>query len=164
MGIEVFLQGVGIVGIKRVSVSQDATGRDLVDVARQHGLQTDGPEQVFVFKEDQDEPLPLDTQLVKGEITPRSHVHVHCCRKIEVSVNFNGATQTHAFSPSATLAKVMKWTAKAFGMSEQDASEHALQLCNSGSRPSADTHVGTLGSSHGCSVCLDLVAKQRIEG
>jgi hypothetical protein len=51
-----------------------------------------------------------------------------------------------------------------FNLPEIDATEHALQVCGSATRPDADTHIGALVSAQGCALCFDLVAKRRVEG
>ena len=58
-----------------------------------------------------------------------------------------------------------RWAAlKAFGLSEEDASEHALQIAGTVTRPEPDTHIGTLVHCPDCAIVLDLVAIERING
>jgi len=162
--IEVFLQGAGISRTQLVRLPENATVNDLVEAARQHGLQLAEGEPPIVMLEDSDEPLPLEAKLVDAGLKHRGRVHIHRCRRVEVTVNFNGVTKVHPFSPGQTLQRVKAWAAKQFGMSEADAAEHALQICDSTERPSEDTHLGSLVTRPGCAVCFDLVPKQRIEG
>ncbi|MCZ7600609.1 MAG: hypothetical protein M5U09_26750 [Gammaproteobacteria bacterium] len=99
-------------------------------------------------------------------IVHRGRVHVHRCRRVAVSVNFNGDTTGEDFPPSATVGRVKKWAVskKAFNLQSVDATEHVLQMCNSSTRPDEDVHIGTLVTAPDCRLCFDLVAKQRVEG
>ncbi len=97
-------------------------------------------------------------------IKNRERIHIHRCRKIKVSVNFNGKEAAESFPPSKTIAKVKRWADKQFGIEGVDATEHALQICGTAKRPDEDTHLGTLVRSRNCEVCFDLVPKKRVEG
>lgn len=163
--IEIFLQGEGIADITLVRVSAAGTVRDIITAGQAVGLRVDGG-QLLVFAEDADEPLQQNQSLQDAGIGQRSRVHVHRCRKIEVSVNFNAGLKTRSFPPSATMERVKRWATgpQGFELSHIDATEHVLQRCNTATRPDEDIHLGSLVQAGTCAVCFDLVPKLRVEG
>jgi hypothetical protein len=164
--IEVFVQGRGIPSIILVRVPEEGTVRDLLEVVRRSGARLENGAPVIVMLENTDEPLTLEVPLAVAGIGPRSRVHVHTCLRIEVTVNFNGSSKERAFPPSVTVGHVHRWAVgkEGFNLPELDATEHALQICGSATRPNEDIHIGALVSVPACMVCFDLVAKRRVEG
>ena len=162
--IELFLQGESISQIVLVTVPEHGTVRDIIDAARAHGLRTEGTETPLVFLEGEDEPLAEGAALETSGVRPRGRVHVHRCRKVQVTINFNGREKSHRFSPATTVGVVKAWADEKFGLSGVDATEHALQRCGTTERPSEDTHIGSLVRAGDCALCFDLVPKQRVEG
>lgn len=162
--IEILLQGEGITRITTITVNSDGLVRDVVTAAKAQGLKLPEDQEIRIWMENSDEPLDMDGTLKKAGVKKHSRLHVHRCPRIKVNVNYQNKTETHPFAPSATIGEVKKWADKKFGLSPVDATEHALQLCNSAERPSVDVHLGSLTSAPDCAVCFDLVPKQRVEG
>ncbi len=108
--IEIFVQGEGRPTISLIRVKQDATIEELVVAAIAQGAYhvTNG-DQCLVSLEEADEPFTPGVTLTSAGIHHRSRVHLHRCRKIEVTVSFNGQDKSRAFSPAATIARVTKW-------------------------------------------------------
>lgn len=163
---ELFLQGEGMRDIALVRVPEDSTVRDVVDAARAQGLRVQDGEDPVVTLENQEEALDLDAQLSTAGIGNRGRVHVHRCKRVEVTVGFNGRDKLDGFPPSATIKRVTKWAVgkQGFDLAETDAADHLLQLRGSAERPDEDAHIGTLVEVPDCSVRLDLVPKSRVEG
>ena len=164
--IELFVQGEGIKDIVLVEVATVGTVRDILVALKAAGHGLGHEEQVAVFLEEEENPIDLDQPLHQAGVHHRKHVHIHRCHHIEVTVNFKERSEKRQFSPSATIKRVKKWATgpQGFKMSELDASEHALQICGTSTRPDEDTHVGSLVSHPSCTVCFDLVPKKRVEG
>ena len=164
--IEIFIQGEGIPKITLVTVDPKDVVTFLIELARKHGLTTPEESEVFVFIENTAIPLALDMKIDEVGLSPRSRVHVHRCKQVEVTVNFNADQTKGYFPPSATIAWVKMWSVgkKGFDMPEVDATEHLLQVCRSTDRPDEDVHIGTLVKASDSAICFDLVAKQRVEG
>jgi len=164
--IELFLQGEGIPDIMLVQVARHGTVQDVIQAARAHGLSAPEGVEVFIFLEDAAESLAPGSTLEAAGIGHRGRVHVHRCRQVEVTVNFNADQKTESFPPSATVARVMEWAVskRGFNLTDVDATEHALQVCGTTDRPDEDIHIGTLVQVSTCGLCFDLVAKQRVEG
>ncbi len=164
--IEIFIQGEGIAKIALVKVDPKDTVADLVKVAREHGLSAPEDAEIFVFVENTDVPLELDAKIDEVGLVPRIRVHIHRCKGVEVTVNYNHRQEKGFFPPSATVDWVKEWSVgkDQFDMSPVDATEHVLQVCNSSDRPDGDVHIGTLVKFSAETLCFDLVPKQRVEG
>lgn len=163
--IELFLQGEGIPEIQLIRVLRHCTVRELIEKARAiPGPLSPGDAATTLLLEDSDEELALDATLQQAGIRHRQRVHCHRCRRIEVMVNFNGASKARQFPPSQTVAKVKHWADDQFGLKGVDTTEHALQLCGNSTRPDEDIHLGALVRFPHCTLCFDLVPKKRVEG
>jgi hypothetical protein len=160
--IDIFYQGHGIREVEHIEVRPDHTIAVIKEILlEKHGL---GPD-TLIFLEDQE--IPLGEQLVIAELCGPTGVkmHVHRCRHVEVSVTFAGETKHHRFGPAATLARIKHWAAVTkFGMTEEEAGEHLLQIAGTHDRPAPGTHVGTLANCPDCRVQFDLVPDERVNG
>ena len=162
--IELFVQGEEVREVTLIRVPHDGIVRDIIkSVSEQCGIDA-GAENINVLIEDSDDEIPLDATLKEVGIKHRHRVHLHRCRRVEVSVNFNSVTKAQTFSPGATIAKVKRWADDAFELKGIDATEHALQICGTNKRPDLDVHVGSLVQHPQCQICFDLVPKKRVEG
>lgn len=166
--LRLFVQGEGLAEIQVVNIGSDSNVAELIKmVAAKVGGEfaaADAEGGLVVTFEDEDKEISHKDSLKKAGIRDRSRVHIHRCRKVKVTVNFNGETEVDNFPPSTTVGKVKKWADKKFDIDKIDATEHALQLCGTATRPDEDTHIGTLTKNPPCSVCFDLVPKRRVEG
>ena len=160
--IDVYYQAEGVREIGHLEVDLDATfGSVKALVLDRHGLDADE----LVFLENTEEPLS-DMLAVGDQADARGvKAHVHRCRHIEIKVTFNGETVQRRFGPSTTVARVKHWAAvKKFGMTEEEASEHALQIVGTHDRPSPGTHLGALTTCPACHLAFHLVPDERVNG
>lgn len=164
--IELFVQGEGIKDVVLIKLDATETVGDIVLALKAGGLEFENEEQVAVYLEEDEDPADLSQSLHHAGIHNRSNIHINRCRHVSVTVNFNGQSSTDEFPPSATIKRIKKWATgqRGFDMSDLDASEHALQLCGTSSRPDEDAHVGDFASYPNCNVSFDLVPKKRVEG
>lgn len=165
--LQLFVQGEGIADIQLVRVAEQSTLRELLKKFSSVFTDTEvasATDEFIFLLEDSERELASDKSLKELGIKNRERVHIHRCRKIKVSVNFNGKEAAETFPPSKTIAKVKRWADKEFGIEGVDATEHALQICGTAKRPDDDTHLGTLARRPNCQVCFDLVPKKRVEG
>lgn len=165
--IDIFLQGEGIPEITLLRLPGHGKVRDILDAAQERGLCLAGDEHsLLLLLENTEDAVALDLLLEEAHIGHRSRVHVHRCRRLEVTVNFNAEHRTHAFSSAMTVERVQRWAVgeDGFNLPDIDATEHLLQLCNSNIRPDEDTHIGSLVQFPTCRLCFDLVPKVRVEG
>lgn len=160
--IDLFYQGEGVGEIEHIELEPDATFAVLkARLVEKHKIPLDA----LLFIEDEDEPID-ERVLLKDRATAKGlKVHIHRCRHVEVTVTFNGETVQRRFPPSATVSRVKRWAAeKKFGMSEEEAGEHALQIAGTHDRPAPGTHIGALTDGKVCFLAFDLVPDERING
>lgn len=160
--IDLFCQGEGIGEILHIELEPSATFAVLKSrLAGRHPI----PDDVLLFIEDKDEPID-ESVFVKDCATATGlKVHIHRCRHVKVTVTFNGKMVERHFAPSSTVARVKRWAAeKEFGMSEDDAGEHVLQIEGTHDRPAPGTHVGALTNDRADSLSFDLVPDERVNG
>jgi len=164
--LQLFVQGEGIADIQLVRVVEQSTLRELAGKLGFALTEADAvsADNIIFLLEDSERELPSDKSLKELGIKNRERIHIHQCRKVKVSVNFNGREVADAFPPSKTIAKVKHWADKQFGIEGVDATEHALQIGGTAKRPDEDVHLGALVRRPDCQVCFDLVPKKRVEG
>jgi hypothetical protein len=159
--IDIFYQAHGLREIEHIEAQADETVAAVkARLIAKHGCEAD----TLVFLEDQENPLD-DNELI-GKVcgAAGAKLHLHRCRQVEVAVTFVVDTQRHKFAPAATVARVKAWAARKFGMTEDEAGEHVLQISGTQERPAPGTHIGTLASCPDCRIRFDLVPDQRING
>lgn len=160
---KLFLQFEGHKKIELIEVAHDARVSDVLVAATHVGFCAKSFSDAFVFSGDSGDPLSLCAVLSEVGICSKHRVHIHSCKRIEVTVNFNGQAETKKFPPSATIDKVKKRFVNKFELACVDASEHVLQICCTDKRPEPDCQIGALVSGC-CEVCFDLVPIKRVEG
>ena len=133
--IDIFYQGHGIREIEHIEAGRDHTVAVIKEVLfSKHACEAD----TLVFLEDRE--TPLDNHIVIFELvqSASANLHLHRCRHVEVTVRFNGKPATRKFPPSATIAHTKQWAAvKEFGMTEEEAGEHLLQIAGHEGSPRA---------------------------
>jgi len=160
--IDVFYQGEHIREIEHIEIDDGhSIGTIKALISKKHG----GHEAMLLFLEDGNEPLDETTEISRIDCGKNLRIHVHRCHHVDVAVTFAGETVGHRFRPGATIARIKCWAAeRKFGMTEEEASEHRLQITGTDERPAPGTHVGTLASYPACRVSFDLVPDERING
>lgn len=161
-GIDVFYQGEHIREVSHLELDPAHTIEILkAKIIEKHG----GHEELLIFLEDADEPLALT--VVVGELFKAGpgKVHVHRCRRVDVTVSFGQEVAKGHFGPGATVAHVKNWAAeKKFHMTPADAAEHRLQIKGTHEQPPPGTHIGALESCSACAIAFDLVPAKRVQG
>lgn len=161
--IQLFLQFEGNRSIELIQLDSEAPGREILSAAQRLGFAEPHLKHAHVFGFETEAPLDLDVPLSKQGIRDKHRIHVHRCKKVEVTLHFNEVTKVMEFPPANTVDYVKKRFVHAIDMSPVDATEHVLQLCRTEDRPEPDTQIGTLVSGC-CSLCFNLVPIKRIEG
>ncbi len=160
--LDIYYQGHGIREIDHIEVGRDHTVAIIKEIlVKKHGLESD----TVIFLEDQEEPLGDHLVIFELVQATSANLHLHRCRHVDVTVRFNGKPVQRTFAPSATIAHVKHWAAvKGFGMTEEQAGEHLLQIAGTKDRPAPGVHIGTLTSCPECKVTFDLVPDERVNG
>lgn len=160
--IDLFYQGEGVREIEHLEIDPDTTFANLkVRLIEKHG----GASDCLLFVEDEDDPVD-DEQTVKDRAGGKGlKLHLNRCRHVAVSVTYNGETIERKFTPAATVARVKRWAAeRKFGMTEDEAGEHVLQIAGTHERPAPGTHIGALTPRGSCAIAFDLVPDERVNG
>ena len=110
----------------------------------------------------------LDPQktLEEAGVVERCHVHVTSCKAVVVKVRFAGQTpMEESFPPASTADSILKWAAspKGFKLTDSQAAKHVLGLCGTNTELDQADHIGFFADDD-CSVCLDLLPRDRFEG
>ena len=157
-----FVQVQGSSNVVEVSIAEQATATELLEVLASAGVST-SPE-VSVFIDESEEHVSAETKGVLANLHHGARVHVTRCRRIKTSVHYVDKTIERAFGPGVRVHTVKKWAAREFNLDHADAAEHVLQICRSTERPASDTPLHTLAHGSDCAVCFDLVPEKRVEG
>lgn len=159
--VTVFYQAEGLAAIEVIEVSPDTTVGALRELlVQKHGWTSE----VVLFAEDVDD--ELDAVIILSDVAgdTGAKVHAHRCRNVGVQVTFNGVTRPYDYKPSATIARIKHRAAMDFGLSEEAAAEHVLQIKGTTDQPTPGTHVGALVRHPQCSIAFDLIPKMRVQG
>jgi hypothetical protein len=94
------------------------------------------------------------------------HIHCHTCRRVRVTVSYNGVEKHHNFSPATTIDTARLWAVSKFGINAVDAETLILKISGVVKPPQPDAHLGDLVRADGhCAVALELVPDEgRVNG
>jgi hypothetical protein len=108
---------------------------------------------------------PLDAGTTLADLPPNAHISRGACKRVEVTVKFNGEEEGKDFPPGATVAAVFAWATggSAFELPAAQRPKHVLALCGTQTQPDKSTHLSELVSKD-CELCFSLVPKVRFEG
>lgn len=160
--IEVYLHGSGTTEEKLVSVPEDSTVQDLIDAAKRVGF-PDIPDLILVLEEEE-EPLVPSARLRDCGVKNKHHLSCHTCRKIAVTVNFNGSAKERKFAPSRKVKGVLKWALSEFGLTGADAENKELRLGGTqGTVLQSQQHIGSFVNGS-CDLLLFLTAVVEVNG
>ncbi len=160
--VDIFYQCDGVTSIEHIEIEHGSTFSTLKElIAAKHKLKG----ALLLFLEDGEDPVNEADKICAKSNPAGIKAHVHRCRRIGVTITFNGETVEAAFPPSATIARLKKWAAeKKFDMTEEEASEHVLQIAGTHERPAPNIHIGALIECKKCKIAFDLVPDERING
>ena len=118
-----------------------------------------------VWLEDHKEPLDPEKTLAEVGVVDRCHLHVSTCKGVAVKVRFGGDTIEELFPPATTSDSILKWGAgpEGFKLTDSEAAKHVLAICGTDTELDQADHIGFFADDD-CSVCLDLLPKERFEG
>lgn len=144
---------------KLVKIDEDATVEELLN-----RIAPDADGDIHLTIEGEEEPHDRHRKLRECGLKHRHHVHCHRCRKVAVTVFYNGE-QSRSFSPSATIEKVVHWALRAFGLKGADALDKVLRLPDAPNEVLPESaHIGSFVKPHACEVRLNLTGKVEVNG
>jgi hypothetical protein len=162
--MEIFVLGIGIPDVKDRVVEPSDNISQLLQEAVKLGFPAEALIEALVFLEDGDEPVAHSSTWVDAGAREGSRVHVHTCRRIEVSCNYNGQTKKEGFSPTARVRRVKDAFGRHFEVDPHGIGSFTLLVCGSQSEPDENTQVGTLTTYPKCELCFDLVKRENVQG
>jgi hypothetical protein len=160
--IDIFYQGEGITALEHIEIAENEPFGSLrVAIAEKHGLGGNA----VLFIEDEADPIGDDVLIVSKAGRAGVKAHLHRCREVKATVHFKDKSVHHSFAPGTTVARVKHWAAvRKFGMTDEEASHHHLQIAGTTVQPDPGTHIGTLVTAGKCAVAFDLVSTPRVNG
>ena len=122
-------------------------------------------EGALVWLEDSKEPLDPEKTLAELGVVERCHVHVSTCKEVLVKVRFGGDSLEESFPPPTSAEFILKWAARpeGFKLTDTEVAKHVVSICGTNTELDQADHIGYYADDV-CSVCLDLVPKERFEG
>lgn len=145
---------------KAIEIIEVEPGKKIEDL----GIECLG-EGAFVWLEDVDEALDPAKTLADAGVVHRCHVHVSLCKDVTVKVRYNGLTTEDSFSPATSGGVILKWAVSPenFKLTDSQSAKHLLAICGTDTDLDPAEHVGFFADDD-CSICLDLVPKEKFAG
>jgi hypothetical protein len=162
--MEIYVSGVGIRDVKDRLVEPNHKVSDLLQDIVKLGFPAEALIEALVFVEDQFEPADHSITLLDAGVREGSRVHIHTCRRIEVSCHYNGNTRKMDFPPSGRVHHVKEKFSREFGIDPHDFGSFTLLICGSQEEPEENTQIGTLSTFPKCELCFDLVKRENVQG
>jgi len=161
--LEIYIHGENNREPKLVEVAENSTVPDIINRYKQE-FHSDAPaEEIEIFIENEQEPVKKDRPSDEIGLKKRGHFHCHRCKKIAVTIIYNGEDKTFQFEPSATGKKILKKAIAAFNINEHDAGDYLLKLDDKTILQASD-HIGSYASYPQCSVKLNLTPTKPVQG
>jgi hypothetical protein len=161
--IQVYVHAENVREPKLIEVHEKATSEELIIIYQQEYPDTGTLEEIVLFFEDEEEPRfkgHPDEHKGPGK---RSHIHFHRCKKIEVTVFYNGEDKIFQYSPATTIKKIKSKAIHSFGIKESDAGDYLIKL-EDGTVLQAADHIGSFVGSPRCHIKLFLTATKPVQG
>ena len=172
--IEIFIHGPGIqpkvASVKGDNVLLEVLEAEGVPGVRDEGVLVfvdecgDALDEAIEIEDGEDKHEPCDARRTIAEIAIKSgtHVHVHKCRRILVTVTYNGVDKKHKFSPATTISTATKWAKRKFKI--DPTSDFVLQISGTKTVPRQNEHLGDLVIGGVCTLSFDLVTEVNPQG
>ncbi len=118
-----------------------------------------------LFADGRDEPLDASATLDSQGVAAGARLFAGTCRRVAVTVSFNGVDKTTDEPPAKALRAILAWATgpNGFGLSDAERATYTFQVCGTQDEPDLSEHVGGLADA-ACSVCLNLVPQHKFEG
>ncbi len=151
--------------IEIITKKEATVGSIIKEYASKDASNPDYEEDLEVRIENSDDELPKDATLEKLKIKDGDHLNFSRCKKVAVSINYNGTTFQHDFAPSTTIGVVLKKVLKHFDIDETAGSVLSLFLTSECDEAiPINEHIGSLTGYPTCGIKLFLSKKKNIQG
>jgi hypothetical protein len=162
--MEIYVLGIGIPDVKDRVVEPNHKVSDFLSDVVKLGFPAEALVEALVFVEDQDEPIEHSRTMQEAGVQEGARVHVHTCRRIEVSCNYNGQTKKEKFAPTGRIRRVKDKFGDEFKIDPLDLGNFTLLICGSQTEPDENTQIGSLTTYPKCELCFDLVKRENVQG
>ena len=161
--IQIYVHGENSREAKLIEVLENASIKDLINDFQKEFTNTSNSEEIEIFLEDDESPVDKHHSVSENGIKKRGHIHCHRCKKIAVTVFYNGEDKSFHFPPSATTKSIMNKVVKAFNIKESDAGDYLLKLEDKTILQPSD-HIGSFVTFPHCQIKLFLTPTQPVLG
>ena len=122
-------------------------------------------EGALIWLEDGKEPLDPEKTLAEEGVFEGCHLHMSICKGVLVKVRFGGDSIEGSFTPPTSADFILKWAAspEGFKLTDSEAAKHLFAICGTDTELDQADHIGFYADDD-CSVCLDLLPRERFEG
>lgn len=148
--------------VQPLDIPDGATAAEVVAHARDAGLTRPDDDDLALYLEDEDEPLDADAT-VSASGGP-CHVHIGPRARIDVTVHYNGRHVGRAFSPAATVRRVLEWAGSQLQLPDTEIERSVLQICDTEVAPRPRRHLGALDRNRDRELCFDLRPERKTQG
>lgn len=160
---QIYVHGENSREPKLIEVPENASVKDIINKYQQEFPDTGTSDEIELFIEDEEDPKQKNQPDEKDWFKKRGHIQCHRCKKIAVTIVYNGDDKSFTFSPSTTTKKILKKAILAFGINEADAGDYLLKLDDRTILQPSD-HIGSFTSFPGCQVKLFLTPTKPVQG
>lgn len=155
---QIYIHGEGVRDFKLVTLPKESKKSEVIAALQSVNAFSD-EEKVYLFIDDDEE--PLDSKGKQLSFKHKQHVHVHQCRKVQVTIVYNGQ-QTLLVTPNTKIDKLLRLAASAFSITEDDAADMIIKFGNETLESTA--RIGSYVPAGTCSVSLSLTPNQQVKG
>jgi hypothetical protein len=160
---QIYVHGENARDPKLIELEENASIKDILKKYHQEFPDAGSPDEIEIFLEDDDAPIQKHHCTEEAGIKKRSHIHCHRCKKVVVTIVYNGDDKSFHFAPSATAKKILKKAIGAFNIHEEDANDYLLKLDDKTILQPSD-HIGSFSVFPKCDVKLFLTPTKPIQG
>jgi hypothetical protein len=161
--MQVYIHGENTRDSKLVEMEENAFVKDILLIYKKEFPNAGDSEEIEIFLEDSDEPIHSDHAAEKAGIKKRTHIHCHRCKKIAVTIFYNGEDKLLHFPPSNTAKIILRKAIHDFNINESDAGDYLLKLDDKTILQPSD-HIGSYASFPHCQVKLFLTPTKPVQG
>ncbi|MEP7127884.1 MAG: hypothetical protein ABI729_03410 [Chitinophagales bacterium] len=144
---------------REIEIAENATVQELIESVSTNG----DAKSIELFIDEEAGPLQRDDLLTKSGVIPKTHIHCHRCKRIDLTVSYNGQSFKHGAQPSLSINRIKKRAGEKFSISISDLADLVLKL-DSGETLQGNDHIGTLVAFPDCSLHLNLLPENPIQG
>ena len=87
-----------------------------------------------------------------------------CCKRVEVTIQFQQDSAKHRFQPSARIRRVLRWARRHWNLQGEDGETMKLRLCGSEEDLKESSRLAELLTGRSWSLCVELVPGPRVNG